>query len=720
MSNYEKQNFVKGQILKAEHLNHIEDGIGQLSEEIDNIKEGGADSGYFDKTELPGKNLLDLAAMTNGYVSAGGVIKANDNYKTSDFIAVTPGKWLTASYVPIGSDQTTMGIRYIALYDENKVYSGFGPSSAVEKYLIPDDVYFVRVSISMSGNYGTSGKNQIELTNDGVFTTYEDYGVDKYEVSLSKDVSVPEVKKARGKYESLADRLNAMAENGAMLDIEIGKNRMNPNDPDYAVGKFLATNGTWSDNATYASSGYIPVNPGEIIVLVGASGSKGLMRTIAAYDVDKKTVGAAGIYSVNEYVVPDGISYIRVSWSIGSYSETPMICATENGNSCKYEAYKATECIDESLLPVNRPTHCYLPPRIYVAVGRTIELYNNQVCLEADKYHVQWFCRVGAAMERKFTVTGTSDMLNSRTDSSHQYGEYRLELSLWDDDGHLCWNGSTTLCVVPALAQEITSIPIGDSLTNWKAWLQECMLLSDEKITWVGTRASGASKDSEGNDYADGTIRHEGRSGFSAGSYLSNAEYTFDNRYAGVSGVAGTANPFWDGTKFSLTHYLTTQQIAMPSAVQIFLGTNDLADGVETAAENIEALVAAIRSEYTDLPIMLCNTIYRSRQDGYGSVGSDSYTGGSGAGSYQYDEDCKVFELMRKINIDLYADANVHIVPLAICHDTDYNFGAVEVSANPRAAQKVHVPVESVHPQVQGYYQMADVIYSAYSYVFKA
>lgn len=33
MSNYEKQNFVSGQILEAEHLNHMEDGIGQLSEE---------------------------------------------------------------------------------------------------------------------------------------------------------------------------------------------------------------------------------------------------------------------------------------------------------------------------------------------------------------------------------------------------------------------------------------------------------------------------------------------------------------------------------------------------------------------------------------------------------------------------------------------------------------------------------------------------------------
>ena len=32
MSDYVKQNFTSGQILKAEHLNHMEDGIEQLSE----------------------------------------------------------------------------------------------------------------------------------------------------------------------------------------------------------------------------------------------------------------------------------------------------------------------------------------------------------------------------------------------------------------------------------------------------------------------------------------------------------------------------------------------------------------------------------------------------------------------------------------------------------------------------------------------------------------
>ena len=43
MSNYEKQNFVSGQILKAEHLNNIEDGfdaeIDRLSEEMSDISE---------------------------------------------------------------------------------------------------------------------------------------------------------------------------------------------------------------------------------------------------------------------------------------------------------------------------------------------------------------------------------------------------------------------------------------------------------------------------------------------------------------------------------------------------------------------------------------------------------------------------------------------------------------------------------------------------------
>lgn len=37
---YVKQNFEKGQILKADHLDHMEDGIAQLASEVETPKDG--------------------------------------------------------------------------------------------------------------------------------------------------------------------------------------------------------------------------------------------------------------------------------------------------------------------------------------------------------------------------------------------------------------------------------------------------------------------------------------------------------------------------------------------------------------------------------------------------------------------------------------------------------------------------------------------------------
>jgi len=44
----------------------------------------------------------------------------------------------------------------------------------------------------------------------------------------------------------------------------------------------------------------------------------------------------------------------------------------------------------ENYIPEKEKLHVYLPPEICVGVGRTIELYNELVCLEADKYHMHW------------------------------------------------------------------------------------------------------------------------------------------------------------------------------------------------------------------------------------------------------------------------------------------------------------------------------------------
>ena len=291
---------------------------------------------------------------------------------------------------------------------------------------------------------------------------------------------------------------------------------------------------------------------------------------------------------------------------------------------------------------------------------------------------------------------------------------YTLKMQLYRDDLSLAAEASATVKVAAALSESKTIIPIGDSLTNWKAWLQETMLLSENRVAWAGTRCSGLSYDSAGNSYASGTIHHEGRSGWAAESYLADTQYTFDSRYDGAAGVDGTANPFWDGSQFSLAHYLTTQGKNVPDAVLLFLGTNDLNAGAtpaETAAR-LKTMVDTIRAEYPAVHVFVANTIYRSVQDGYGSTGTDNYT--ANANAWQYNEDLKIFKLMQAVNAAFQDTANVHILPLAVTNDRDYNFCRNEVAVNPRAEQKMLIPGESVHPTNQGYYQMADVIYSAF------
>ena len=318
-------------------------------------------------------------------------------------------------------------------------------------------------------------------------------------------------------------------------------------------------------------------------------------------------------------------------------------------------------------------------------------------------------------MNRKFTLTGTSTMASGRSDSSLSYGQYRLFVNIYNNENQLVWQGASLIWVKSALNSAKTIIPIGDSLTNWKKWLPECIHLSNNNLTFVGTRYSGADQDSEGNSYASGTIHHEGRSGWSAASYLADTSYTFDDRYDGVAGVSGSTNPFWDGTEFSLEHYLTTQEKSTPTAIQIWLGTNDIAQGIDPSVANIVAMAESIRSEYPSLKILVCNTIYRSNQDGYGSIGSEQYAGGSGALAYSYNENIKVMELANKLTMALLDMENVYVVPLYCSHDSEYNFGWVEYHPNPRATQIVHIPDESVHPATQGYWQLADILFSAYS-----
>lgn len=474
-------------------------------------------------------------------------------------------------------------------------------------------------------------------------------------------------------------------------------------------GAFLNTaNGNVENNTVYWTTDFIEVVPGETLYLFDSNLSGAYMRFVCTYDENKNFVSGSDDGTRTAFTVPETAKYMRFSKSFSTtwknyLPEHFMLCGTPN--PAEFVAYDAS-LIDKyefkpDLIPdasANVNLHVYLPSEICVGIGRTIELYNDLVCLEANKYHLHYSCPVGVQYARKFSITGTTA------------GTYMLSLQIFNDEKQIVWYGTSSVKVVAnSIANQLKIVPIGDSLTNLKPWLSEVQSLSDGKILYIGTRGR-----------SDNPIRHEGRSGFTAEDYNANTEYTFDSNYQGASGISGTVNPFWDATnsKFSLAYYINTQgaTVGTPDAVQLFLGTNDVFSGAsaEASAGYITDLIDAIRSEYPNMPIFVCNTIYRSNQNGYYSSGGQGFTSAS---RWAFDSDLKIMGLQNALESAI-ADknyTNVFVVPLSVCMDRDYDFGQVEVAVNPRLQDvTVNIPSESVHPQNAGYMQIADVMYSSY------
>lgn len=653
--------------------------------------------------QVVGKNKWNSGNLRVGWYG-NNQFYSNANMRSTWAIPVSEGDIVTVSYLDEHDETKLANIYGLAIMDaDNTIIST--PTTSGNTYTVPSGVDYVGVSVRTE----TYGMNvQVELTSDGTFTTYEPYTVTPI---LKNDVVIPEVQGARGDYDSLGDRLDALS----LLE----KNSVTFNLFDFskAVDGFLNSSGETgttpaTTSSTYVTSDYIEASQGDVFigsakgVLIGHD-NLATIGYFAEYDENKALLRYDST-NATKVVTNANTKYVRCSIRYASYNAPLKIEKNKYGLYTTYQNYGIKRNIDI-------PTFAFIPKYIYCAVGRTIEVYNEQVCLNADKYNIQWICDVGSALKRKFSITGTNEMLSSRTDSQLSLGQYRLFLNIYDDENNIVWQGCSIICIVSAINSAKTVIPIGDSLTNWKKWLPEVIRLSSNNISFVGTRYSGLDQDSEGNTYPSGTIHHEGRSGWSAESYLQDTSYTYDNRYDGAEGVLGTSNPFWDGDAFSLNHYLTTQEKSEPTAIQIWLGTNDIAKGIEPSVTNIMSMVNTIRTEYPSLPILVCNTIYRSDQNGYGSSSGDGYADINGASQYSYGENVKVMTLAERLTEELLSVSDAYVIPIYCSHDSKYNFGWVEKAVNPRAAQNEYVPSESVHPTAQGYYQIADVLYSAYS-----
>lgn len=332
---------------------------------------------------------------------------------------------------------------------------------------------------------------------------------------------------------------------------------------------------------------------------------------------------------------------------------------------------------------------------IYCALGRTIDIYNNQVCINADKFHICWTCNIGFGEGRKFTVTPET------------VGDYPLKLDIYNDNNEIVWTKTSTLKVVNAKTTgDVTVLPIGDSMTYGGAsWQDEVSdKLSGGSITYVGTLE---------HDHRGKIYKHEGYNGITANNFLNSETHR------------GLTNPFYnpDTSKFDWDYYKTNTGMS-PDVIQIALGTNDVNGGtIEQAVSNIAEMIDLIREDDTSIPIFICNAIYRSNQDGIAhQLNTQGYSMGSGV--YKYNEDMKIQNLMIGLADRLSDYTNVFFMPIALCHDSEDNFGKQTIKLNSRSQETIVIPADSIHPNktgedsstygydIVGYLQFADVMYS--------
>ncbi|MBA4688573.1 MAG: hypothetical protein H2184_15585 [Candidatus Galacturonibacter soehngenii] len=327
----------------------------------------------------------------------------------------------------------------------------------------------------------------------------------------------------------------------------------------------------------------------------------------------------------------------------------------------------------------------YLPDVIYVAEGITTEIYDSQVTSlgeKIDQYNVNWVCEIGKNMRRKFSVTGTYELI----------GNYSLELQIYDNKMNLIASKSTTLSLIDnEIPKTISILTIGDSLSsNVNSYLQLAKL-GTGNIEFVGTR------DIDG-------YKCEARLGFSAGDYLSETYYEYDG---------GTPlQPFFnkETKQFDWNYYKKTTG-CNPDVIEIFLGTNEIDVDPTENGNNILLMIDLIRQADPDIPIYFVNTIYPANQDGIGSW-QNSHSLAVLPGRYKFEEDTKVFNLMVYMANKLANYDKVYMVPAAITFDSANNFTTYTQADNPYTTTTIEVPDNGIHPSPAGYNQIADTFYS--------
>lgn len=453
-------------------------------------------------------------------------------------------------------------------------------------------------------------------------------------------------------------------------------------------------------NASHKVSDYISIIPSTSYTISVKSLSVGTTAQIRyfQYDENKTPIASSGgINAVGKeitFVSDVSAKYVRFSYVV--YSSEVML---EKGESAtEYEEYRGKyinpKKIDSYTKEQSDMRYCVvpeifkinLPEKIYATVGIELNIYfDNIVDTHDTDYFFDVTCDKGMQLQRCYRYTPNSE----------DVGSYPITLSVTNNHGQTVEKTSTIIVTAETISPEKTVkiLILGDSTTAGGTTVEKIHKNFENTgvtIQTLGTRGIAP-------------YNHEGRSGWSAGTYL---------RYANVGSVT---NAFYNNG-FDASYYFSQNNIPFPDWFIINLGINDLfaytADaqmnaGIRNFVNNINTMITSIKAASSSIKIGLALTIPPNySQDAFGKA----YKCGQTRMRYKRNN----FYLVNKL-IETYSGKenteNIYLIPIFTNLDTVNNMGMEELAVNARNATTYQSPIGNggVHPDESGYWQTADV-----------
>ncbi len=304
----------------------------------------------------------------------------------------------------------------------------------------------------------------------------------------------------------------------------------------------------------------------------------------------------------------------------------------------------------------NYQTDPILPDTIPVALGNTIELYNDDVAfvhINETAYRFEWICNVGVSDKFKWSW------------KSSKFGIFPIRFRVYSGD-NLLVEEESIIKVVPKVSNpSLNILAIGNSLTSGGFSYQFQQISQDLDFTLkpIGTQGT--------------TYPNEGHSGWSFSQFL------------------GSESPFYFNGTIDFKKYIQSNSLPFPDIVRIFLGINDCFSSrpMDAIYQSVDQLINSIKTAYPEALIFIAMpTLCENSGDGwihdYGNLNN------------YYPYQLRIRELWRYLIKNYSGTAlkkNVRITYEGLCIDRDNGY--------PLNSNMVHSG--GVHPNAEGYKQLS-------------